>query len=277
MAEHSEDVVLKPDVVVPPEEISDEMVRKVLKAKFGSDDPDSFTARLREADEMKELLPRYQEAVTSLAGQLKRQETPLTRTEPLRGTVLSEQEEDDRMSEIARTDPYRAIQMAVKKERVNMARMAALAEERGANRARADTLHERNANRLAAEWPEAFDEKHELYHTASAIYHNEMTEDQRKAPDGFLSASERAAARIGLPPKSKRVGPRAEVNPRNVRDIEAQNVGKGSVKPKDEEGEVELTPADKRRASVMGLDEKIYKQAIAARKAGKNFRVEDKD
>lgn len=267
---------IKPDTVPDPDEVSDDMVRKVLKAKFGSDDPEAFSARLREADEMKEILPKYQEAVTSLVGRLKQQNEAPPRPEPRPGTVMSPEEEDARLSDMARSDPYKAIQYALKKERVNMARMAALAEERGAYRAKADTLLERNGARLQAEWPEAFDQQHELYHVAASIFHNEMSEEQRRSPDGFLAASERAAARIGLPPKSKRAGSKPDVNIRNTRDIEAQSVGKGSVKPKENGDDVDLTPADKRRASMMGLDEGLYKKAIAARKAGKNFRVEDK-
>jgi hypothetical protein len=260
----------------PVDEIDDALVRRVLKAKFGSDDPEAFTARLREADEMREVLPRYADAVTTLTGRLKAlEEKPAPRSEP-RNVVMTPEEEDERLAEIARTDPYKAIQIAIKKERVNMARMAALAEERGANRAKADTMNERNQTRLAAEWPEAFDEKHELFHTASAIYWNEMSEEQRKSPDGLLSASERAAARIGLPPKSKRKGPAPVVNERNVRDIEAQSLGNRSNKPTEDQDDVELTAADKHRAAVMELDPKVYKQAIAARKAGKNLRYEDK-
>ena len=258
------------------EEISDEVVRRVLKAKFGSDDPESFTSRLREADEMKEILPKYQKAVTDLVGRLSEMTSTPPRPSVPPKVAPDMDDEDEKFAELARIDPAKAIKLAVQKERVNMARMAALAEERGAARAQATSTQDKNVAYLQAEWPEAFDEKHELFHAAAGIFRNEMTEEQRKAPDGFLSASERAAARIGLAPRSKRVAPvKKESKPRE--DLESQNVGRGSPRPKDEAETAELSPSERHRLSIMGIDEKVYRQARAARKAGKNLRVEEGD
>lgn len=273
--DEEETVVLNPNEKPEPkeEEIPDEVVRKVLKSRFGEDDPEAFKTKLREADEVRGALPGYQRLLESMTAQL--DAATKTKPEPKRAVREDEEEDEETLRQQARLDPYAVIKKMQVKMRKEAATMAAMAEQRGANRARGETLTDRYATQLKAEWPEAFDNKHELAQTAGYIFHEEMSEYERKQPHGFYAAAERAAARLGLPPKSRR---KAEVKEtRDTRDFSAQNVGGGSKRVKDEPEVAPLSAKEKTRLVRMGIDEKTYRAAKKARAEGKNIRVEDVD
>lgn len=262
----------EPDPPPPEEEVSDEVGRRWLKAKFGQDDPEAFRTRLAEADEARESIPQYQRAVGDLVRKLTEiQEAPPPRDPNRRATP---EEDEAELERVARLDPWKAIKQMQKQGRMEMARMAALAEERGARRAKDEMEGRDYASRLMSEWPEAYDDKHELYQTAGRIFQGEMSDAERKTPQGFFAAAERAAARLGIPPKSRRNRP-AEPT-RDTTALSSQNVSRRGTKPDKVEGDTtELTPKEKSRLKAMGIDEKVYRTARAARKAGQNVVVED--
>lgn len=254
-----EAVAAPTSTAAPTEPRPDEdAVRRVLKEALGTDDLASVRRRLAEADVFEEAL----RAVTAQA------EAPPTAPAAPPATPRDDEEE---LARLARLDPWQALKRVTERQRLEMARMAALAEQRGAWRAKAELTTREFAARLQQEWPEAYDPSHELYRMAAVIYHREMTPAERALPHGFYVAAERAAARLGLPPRSRRA-----TEPSRTTEARAQNVsGRGSRPTPSEEVGSELTAEEKRRLEIMGVSPEVYRKAKAARKAGRNLYVQE--
>lgn len=269
-----DEVVVKPGEPAPEpkdEEIPEEVVRKVLKAKFGEDDPEAFRTKIREAEEIRGAIPTYQRLLDGLTAEIEEARRP-RQPEP---KVPVADDDEETLAQQARLNPYAVIKKLMEKQRKESAAMAAMAEERGFKRAQGATLADKYGERLRAEWPEAYDDKHELSQTAARIFHQEMSDFERRQPHGFYAAAERAAARLGLAPKSRRKAEAKET--RDTREFSGQNVGGGPKRVKDDGGdEPELTAKEKQRLIRMGIDEKTYRIAKKARAEKKDVRVEDK-
>ncbi|MDR7528643.1 MAG: hypothetical protein QN130_12280 [Armatimonadota bacterium] len=242
-----------------PEEPDPETVKRVLKAALGVEDIEQVKRRLAEAD-------LYEEALLQAPPPARRPAA----TPPARPEAEDDEEE---LARLARLDPWAALKRWEKRRLTDMAKMAALAEQRAAKRAEMLLAAREAAARLQAEWPEAYDPSHELYRTAAAVYHREMTPQERALPHSFYVATERAAARLGLPPRSRRT---THATATRATEARAQSVsGRAARPPEKEAAEEELTPEERRRIEIMGITPEVYRKAKAARKAGRNVRVED--
>jgi hypothetical protein len=142
----------------------------------------------------------------------------------------------------------------------------------GAVRAQQYASAEKDAESFVRdEFPEAYDARTNLHKAGYQVYHS-MPELQMRG-DGFRIATEIAAAREGILPKSKR-----RTEPTVSRsDVQAQSIERGTKRPpKDGDGKEDatLTPREKAMAARGGVDEATFKKAKAARAAGKNIRVD---
>lgn len=260
----------------PPEvEIPEERFRSYLKDKYGiEDDPDTYKGRVTKWKEAEESVPQFQTALVTLYQRLQARELGIEKDAP---PVKDEPEVDfNQLREFAKYDPLGAMakwdeiksRKATKERETQHAQlMEAVRREVGAG-----DIARTAAEQLRAQWPEAYDKDHELHKMGREIYWRELSPAERQSPNSFLRAAEVAAARLGLPPKSKRVAPKeVDVDA----EVDAQDVSSNSKKPrKDPEDNIKVSEREKKMLSVMGLDEKTFKKVRAANKAGRDLKGE---
>lgn len=214
--------------------------------------PEEFRDRISVLEHAGMLLPRMQAALEQ------QRVAPPTAAPPA-------PPDDDQLRERARLDPYAATVELINR---NNARMATLLQQR--DRAMQETIRmneERRAraNRAAASvrsrWPEAFDEKTQLSQYARQIFQQEMSVQERQSPVSPFVAMERAAARMGIPPKGTPA--RKAATP----DTRAQNIPR-ATKPRAVD-EPQPTPLMSKMSSKMGIDPKLMAKVKDAKKTGK--------
>jgi hypothetical protein len=180
----------------------------------------------------------------------------------------------NRIREYGRIDPVGAyLELERHKDAAYNQRLAALEQRTvGAIQARDYQSAEVDAERyVRTEFPEAYDKRTALHRAGLEVYWS-MPELQQRG-DGFRVATEIAAARTGVQPKSmRRTDPTADRN-----DVAAQTIERGTKKPpKDgEKGEEpELSAREKKWVANGLVDAKTLKAAKSARAAGKSVRVD---
>jgi hypothetical protein len=132
----------------------------------------------------------------------------------------------------------------------------------------------RAADRIEQDYPEAYDINTKHGRESAKIYHMEMDEYEKKHPAAFATAIERAAARLGVSPRTsqRKSPPRSQ-----TADVSGQQVGRANVKRPGPTDEVKLTETDQKLIREMGLDAKKFKIAKQARAQKKNVRVHDSE
>lgn len=217
--------------------------------------PEEFRDRIAVLEHAGMLLPRMQAA-------LEQQRV----ARPTAAPTIQAPPDDDQLRERARLDPYSATVELINR---NNARMATLLQQR--DRAMQETIRMNEARRaranraaasVRARWPEAFDEKTQLSQYARQIFQQEMSVQERQSPVSPFVAMERAAARMGIPPRGNPARKTAAAP-----DTRAQNVPR-AAKPRAVD-EPQPTPLMSKMSSKMGIDPKLMAKVKDAKKTGK--------
>ena len=247
----------------------DAKVRERYKADFGVEDAEEIKRWRAEADEGRQ----YKQAFAELQRRAQIMQQGPRGPQPQPGQ-RPQGPDLNRLREYGRIDPVGAyLELERYKDSHYNQRMAALEQRTvGALEAREYQAAEVDAERYVRnEFPEAYDRRTALHQEGLAVYQS-MPELQRRG-DGFRIATEIAAARKGLLPKSmRRSEPTVERD-----DVAAQTIERGTKRPpKDGEGkeDVKLNDREKKWVDQGLVDAKTLKAAKAARAAGKSVRVE---
>ena len=256
-----DNVVQDPEKVKAAEET--ERFKKRLKDEYGiEDDAEAFKEKRTRWSKAEEEIPQYQATLNALVAHYRSiEEQP---TEPVI-KADDENQEETRLRTISKLDPYEGTKRQLQRFEKVLDEKLRFVREEGHQVAQGATLHRETLRRskeiVEQNWPEAFDQKSELFRMGHQIYNQEMSQNEQRDPRAFLIATERAAGRIGLPPKGKRGSTtrRAEVS--------AQNVSRqGSGRPSDDEHSTPLTARQKQIIEGLGVDEKTYRAARRNRK-----------
>lgn len=268
MAENTQ--IQDPEQVKAAEE--NERFKKRLRDEYGiEDDADSFKEKRNRWARAEEEIPQYQATLNAIVAHYRSQEEAAAKA-PVRPSADTDSEEE--LRNISKLDPLEGTKRYfAKKEKEFDAKIEA-AKEEGRNVAQRTTL-ERETMRRSKEiveqnWPEAFDEKSELFKMGHRIYNQEMSESEKRDPRSFLIATERAAGRIGLAPKGRRSGANRRA------DAAAQSVSRSAARPPSEDdNEAPLTARQKKIIEGLGVDEKTYRAARKNRKEQGNKKQDD--
>jgi hypothetical protein len=248
----------------PAPDVIEAKVKERLKTDFGVDDAEEIKRWRAEADEGRQYKGAFEELQRRLAPQ---QQRPQPQYQPPRQGPPNIAQ----LREYARIDPLGAyLEIEKYKEAHNSQRMQALEQKTFGALAQREyaTQEERAETYVRAEYPEAYDQRTALHREGKAVYQS-MPELQRRG-DGFQIATEIAAGRLGLAPKSRRPAPP------DKDDMAAQTLERGTKKPPRGDAKddgVTLNAREKKMLASGGIDEKTFKAAKAARKAGKDIRV----
>lgn len=232
------------------------------------DDPDTFKQRVGKwRRDSEEELPRHANTLTALV-QYVQQQQHASQTVAPRDTKGEFTEEE--LRELVRLDPYTGTQKMLERERATNVRALREVEERATRRAEGAALAQ-DAERRAAlivrhNWPEAYDQRTDLFKAGNTVYNREFSEIDRSHPMAFLRATEIAAGRLGVPPVPRR-------SPSGREASEGQNI-RGDRAPRNTSPDAPLTARQRHIAASMGLDEKTYVKAKRARASGQNIEVE---
>lgn len=256
---------------VPRAEVSDEQYREYVKSKYGlDDDPETFKTKYQKMREAEEKLPVYEATLTKVFETIREQD------EQSRISQLNPQDkEEEDLVRLASVNPVAGIKKVRELERTareqDAIKLLYATDQLIAHRMNSRQSSQSSATSLREDWPEAYDKTSELHQLGKYIYQNEMSDSERQSSTGFLAATERAAGRLGIPPKSKR--PATSVA-RDTESIEHQDVrGSKSTRAAKEDDSVSLTSREKKMIVNMGLDEKKFKLAKSARAEKRNIRV----
>lgn len=267
------------DVVVPAPapapasaepEIPEARLRAYVREKYGvEDDPDTWKTKHREvverasrADAAEQRASQYEAYIRAAQAQQPRQVVP----------PLTAQPSETDMRELARIDPYEAYQRMFSREREQwqslLARHARGVDELVQAREHTSRIQQQFLTRLQEEYPEAYDGRTTLHKRGAEIYRDELSPEQRNAPNGAYIAARMAAAEIGLMPKAKRGA--SAVDPS---ELAGQSVDRGSRRPSPAEVDApKLSDREKHIAEVMGVDAKVMAQAKSAKANKQNLR-----
>lgn len=215
---------------------------------------------------------RHEAALAAAFGQLQQErQARLTLEQMLRqrGAPAPPGPTDEQLEELGRINPVQAYRHMQARERMEQATRQELRDRAILQQARGEVQGQERfrqaADRVASEWPEAYDPSTPLHQAGAAIYYGEMTEQDRARPDGFLHAVERAAGRIGLGPRSTRGG--------GGRDVAGQAAERGGRRPRaagaEPGDEIALTAKEEKLAAEMEIDPKLFKARLAARRNAK--------
>jgi hypothetical protein len=263
--------VQAPVVPAAPDEFETRFKAR-LKDEYGIEEaPNEFKEKRGRWQKAEEELPQYQATLTSLINHIK--ERDAAPTQPAVPVATPEAEEAE-LRQLALRDPYEASKRLLDRFQTNLdARLAeyttqtkqmseaAIARREGLQRAK---------ELVTQNWPEAFDEKSDLHKMGKQIFQREMSQMEQAHPMAFLIATERAAGRMGLPPKPRRG------NSTRRADVSAQGVSRDRVRPDaNTDDDKPLSARQKQVASGLGVDEKVYKEAMKNRKAQAKKQDED--
>ena len=253
----------EPAVKSAPDEFETKFKAR-LKEQYGiEDDPDSFKTKRSSWTKAEEELPQYQATLQALIQHIKDQQEAGGAQ-----TVASASADDDeeKLRTISKLDPYEGSKRMLSKfeERLD-AKLQQLNQNAVQQSEQAITRREglrRAYDVVKQQWPEAFDTNTDLHKLGKQIYQAEMSQSEQQHPQAFLIATERAAGRLGVAPKGKR-----STNSSTRRDqASAQSVTRDKVRGDSDEEDQPLTARQKQVAEGMGVDPKVYKQALKNRR-----------
>lgn len=252
-----------PEQVKAAEE--NERFKKRLKDEYGiEDDVETFKEKRSKWQRAEEELPKYQATLNAVVEHYRNVEEQIA-AKPVK-TDSSDDSEEEKLRTIAKLDPYEGVKRFFAKKEKEFDEKIQRTREESHQVAEGATLRRETMRRsrdiVEANWPEAFDQKSELFQVGSRIFNQEMSEEEKRDPRAFLIATERAAGRVGLPPKSKR-----KTSSVKRADVAAQGVSRqGSSSSADDEHEAPLTARQKKIIDGLGVDEKTYRLARKNRK-----------
>lgn len=252
--------------ILDPEKVkaAEETVRfkKRLKDEYDiEDDASAFKEKRTRWSKAEEEIPQYQATLNALVAHYRSMEDQPV-AEPIKPDT--EDSEEQRLRTISKLDPYEGTKRMLQRFEKSLDTKLNLVRQEGQQAAQGATLHRETLRRskeiVETMWPEAFDDKSELFQMGHRIYNQEMSENEKRDPRSFLIATERAAGRIGLAPKGKRGS--------TTRRVEAasQNVSRQGSRPSEQEDGEPLTKRQKQIIEGVGVDEKTYRAARKNRK-----------
>lgn len=254
-----------PEKVKAAEE--NERFKKRLKEEYGiEDEPDTFKEKRTRWQAAEEDVPKYQATLDRLIDHFRTISEPKQDEPPVR--QVDEDAEEQKLRTIAKLDPYEGTKRMLQKWEQTLDKKLEGLREESRTVAQGATIQRETMRRsrdiVEQNWPEAFDEKSELFKMGSRIYNQEMSDWEKRDPRSFLIATERAAGRLGIPPKSRRGSSTRRS------EVAAQNVSRQAApRPDDDENDAPLTPRQKKIIEGLGVDEKTYRLAQKNRKAQK--------
>lgn len=252
-------------------EITDSQYREYVKSKYGvEDDPDTFKTKYQKMREAEEKLPVYEATLVKVFETIQEQDEQNRRSQ-----LPPQDREEEELVRLASVNPVAGIKKVRELERTareqDAIKLLYATDQLIAHRMNSRQGTQTSAASLREDWPEAYDKNSELHQLGKYIYQNEMSNSERQSSTGFLAATERAAGRLGIPPRSKRP---ATTVARDMESIEHQDVrGSKSTRAAKEDDSVALTSREKKMIVNMGLDEKKFKLAKSARAEKRNIRV----
>jgi hypothetical protein len=239
-----------PATPAPAPEIPEERLRALVKERWGIDDePESYKSKRQQEREALDTIPRYQAALTELARRAQAAQPKEPEPKELDEATLRDQ---------ARLDPWVAIQYV--RQRDQQAYQSEIQDlKRQVYGREFRDLEKAGFGQIEKNWPEAYDKTSELHKEGQRILLQEMSEQERLHPHAALIATERAAGRLGIPPKSRRTS-----ETRSVQDeVAGQRTGSGRS-PRVADEPPKLNDRQKKIAKAFGLKEKAYGAARAA-------------
>ena len=263
-----EEVIARTPPTVPAVEADDFEVRYKarLKQELGLDDAPAIKERLSQHEQYAKVIPQYEAVTRALLLERQSRDT-------LKPAIQPTDDEDAKLEELGRINPVAATRKLLERERARQATEIEQERQRthqvvtaitSGRQAEADA-----GTYLQAQYPEVYQAGSELHTEGQRVYQSRPYFQQ--SPDGFREATEIAAARLGILPKSKRSAPAT----RDVQDeVSAQNVGRPSRRAESSDDEpAKLTARERQMAENMDVDPKVVAQAKAARLKGRNVRV----
>jgi hypothetical protein len=254
-----------------PVPAADEEVRfkTRLKELYGIDeDPETFKSKRQKWTKAEEEIPQYQATLTAIINHYKQQEALAAAMAPPQAAPPvgpSPEDEEERLRTIMKLDPYEGTKRILAKRDEQWAGHLEQVQQAAAQQGERSTVYHQTLRRskeiVDQNWPEANDPNSELFKMGYRIFHQEMAQSEQQDPRAFLIATERAAGRLGMPPKSRRGSSSRRES------IAAQSVSRGRTRPPDESDEEPLTAAQQRVVEKMGVSEKVYREALKNRKA----------
>jgi hypothetical protein len=237
-----------------------------LKERYGIDeDPDTYKSRRAQWAKAEEEIPQYQATLTQLVNYYKQQEELRQAMAPPAAPAQPGLDEE-RLRTIAKLDPYEGMKrvLALKDQEYDqkLQQVQHASVQQGERAAMYHQTLRRSKEIVDQHWPEANDQNSELFKMGYRIFHQEMSQAEQQDPRSFLIATERAAGRLGVPPKSRRGSSTRRES------LAAQSVSRGGGKaPETTDEERPLTSAERNVMSKMEVSEKVYREAIKNRKA----------
>jgi hypothetical protein len=233
------------------------------------DDPDTFDKKRSAWRKAEEEIPQYQSTLSALIEHVKANQTQVQAA-----PVANAEDDEEKIRQIARMDPYEgAKRYFAKKEKELEARFNETAVQAAQQSEYAVARREglrRAHDVVKQQWPEAFDTNTELHKLGKQVFQQEMSQQEQQHPMAFLIATERAAGRLGFAPKGKRG------NSNRTSAVSAQSVSRGGVKGDTATDDKPLTARQRQIATGIGVDEKVYKEAMRVRKA-QNKKASDEE
>lgn len=257
------------DDTKPAEELIDETkVRAYLKDKYGiEDDPDTFKGKVAKWRQVEEEFPKYQQFAQEVIKYVNTPNDEPTRPQPkATPAVPADEIDEEELRKLARLDPFDATKRYTEyreaKLRKEFDERTRQTMQFADGRVRAEQAREQHNQWVVSEWPEARDQSSELYKTGQMIFQQEMSDLDKRRPDAFRISIERAAARQGIPPASRRKPAEATSDDIASQSVERRGSRKDVTPAGDADGwkKLKLNAREEEMVEQMGITVDEFKQ-----------------